>query len=123
MSQLEAWALAYLIAWTVAGHLFAGWAVKTWRKHHRRSKAAQKGALTRRRKGITGKGSPAKPAPKPRAKKPKPLEDKVITTDSAWFEVEEDEPDYNEQVGVPWTPTVRRFNGGAHEYAKREEIQ
>src|SRR5688500_1360220 len=126
MTDAEAWLLAYCIVWTLVGHWYAlrGWDER--QKHRRRSKAAQKAAATRK-----GNGHGRQPAAKkPRAKKPKPaLQDKVVTTDSAWFTLEDEEeaPDYNEanpnevDLLAEWRPKVRRFDGTAREYAQREE--
>lgn len=129
MTQAEAWLLAYLIVWTLIGHWYA---LRRWemrRKHKRRSQAARKAAATRKANRDRGLGhSPrsTRPAKAPAVRKPrakKPLTDKVVTTESSWFtlEDEEDAPDYNEIDPMTWRPKVRRFDGTAAEYSRRDE--
>lgn len=126
MTQAEAVLLAYLIVWTLVGHWYA---LRRWdahQKHKRRSRAARKAAATRK---MNGHGRPAKPKPekKPRARKAKPpLEDRVLTAESAWFKLlnDVDEVDYNElEMGEAWRPKVRRFDGTAKEYAARDDAE
>jgi hypothetical protein len=127
MTDAEVWLLAYCIVWTLVGHWYVLRRWDVWQKHRRRSKAAQKAAATRKMNGQGRPKQPPKPKTpkKPRAKKPKPaLQDKVVTTESAWFtlEDEEDAPDYNEaDLSAEWHPEVRRFDGTAKEYAARDQ--
>ena len=129
MTQAEAVLLAYLIVTSIAGHIaFFRWRDRQ-RKHKIRSKAARKAADTRRRNAEAHPQPPrSKEPPTPRKRKPKTLTDNVVTTDSAWFTLPEDqEPDYNEiDLGAlvgddGWKPEVRRFDGGAIEYAHRDQ--
>ena len=131
------WIVAYCIFTSALAH---AWTIYRWRerrKHYRRSKRAKKAAATRKRNGTQprprqpkvpvgelGAGRHPFTGPTP---KPKPVEEpdeRVVTAESAWFHLlndDEDDPEYNEIDPKTWQPVVRRFDGGAKEYAARDE--
>lgn len=133
MTEFEAWLLAYLIFTSALAH---AWTIYRWRerrKHYRRSKAAKKAAATRKKNG-TGSRKPAftsdpVPSPQPQPKEtPAVKRERQVTAESAWFQLldegdEGEAPDYNEldpkMLAKGWK--VRRFNGGASEYAHRDD--
>lgn len=136
MSSLEIWGLAYCIAWTVGAHIWVGYRLHDRRQHYRRSKRARKAAATRKRNGTqpgrkktdpavgTGRSPWAGPEP---VQPPKPTveEARTVLAESAWITLtgsgDEEEPDFNETDPKTWKPMVRRFDGGASEYARRND--